>query len=67
MLHLKISEQRMAKNSCRARMIFLHIPLFHDSLKELLAAVGKKYKWEQAVNEKVKVQSMHLYSWISTS
>jgi hypothetical protein len=48
-------------------MIFLHIPLFHDSLKELLAAVGKKYKWEQAVNEKVKVQSMHLYSWISTS
>jgi hypothetical protein len=43
MLHLKISEQWMVKNSC-ARMIFLHIPLFLDSLKEFLAAVGKKSK-----------------------
>jgi len=44
MLHLKISEQWMAKNNSCAHMIFLHIPLFRNSLKELLAAVDKKSK-----------------------
>lgn len=49
--HLKISKQRMAKNSCCTRMLFLHIPFFLDSLKELLAAVCKKSKSDQAVIE----------------
>jgi hypothetical protein len=38
--HLKVSEQWMTENGCGARMIFLCVPLFLDSLKELLAAVG---------------------------
>jgi len=40
--HLKVTEQWMTENGCRARVIFLRVPLFLNSLKELLAAVGGK-------------------------
>jgi len=40
--HLKVSEQWMAENGCGSRVIFLRVPLFLNSLKELLAAVGGK-------------------------
>lgn len=59
--HLKITEQWMTKNGCCARVIFLRIPLFLNSLKELLAAGDKECMRPtcKAVNE---IQWMH---WIA--